>query len=70
MYDTHGVCEDKKKQIGVEIDADIGFFVDIKGWDKTGKTTSNTVFEVPLWVSTVHCACLYKFVLIFRFNTE
>jgi hypothetical protein len=54
LYDNHGVCEDKKKQIGVEIDANIGFFIDIRGWDKTSKKTSNTVFEVPLWVSTVY----------------
>jgi hypothetical protein len=54
MYDNHGVCEDKKKQIGVAIDADVGFFVDIRGWDKTNKKTSNTVFEVTLWVSMIN----------------
>ena len=36
------------------MDADIGFLLDIRGWDKVGKKTSNTVFEVPLWVSMVY----------------
>jgi len=54
MYDNHGVCADKKKQIGVDIDGDIGFVVDIRGWDKFKKEAGNTLFEVPLWVSMVY----------------
>jgi hypothetical protein len=51
MYDKKGVCEDKKKQIGVDIDGDIGFVADIRGWDQESDSVSNTLFEVPLWVS-------------------
>jgi hypothetical protein len=54
MYDNNGVCADKKKTIGVDIDGDIGFVVDIRGWDQKSKNAGNTLFEVPLWVSMVH----------------
>ena len=54
MYDSNGVCADKKKKIGVDIDGDIGFAVDIRGWDQTSENAGNTLFEVPLWVSMVH----------------
>ena len=70
MYDNNGVCADKKKTIGVDIDGDIGFVVDIRGWDQKSKNAGNTLFEVPLWVSMVHQACLDKVVLIFRFKIQ
>ena len=54
MYDNNGVCADKKKTIGLDIDGDIGFVVDIRGWDQKSKNAGNTLFEVPLWVSMVH----------------
>jgi hypothetical protein len=54
MYDSDGVCADKKKTIGVDIDGDIGFVVDVRSWDQTSENAGNTLFEVPLWVSMVH----------------
>jgi hypothetical protein len=38
-YDSSGDLADKKKQIGVDIDGDIGF-VDIRGWDQLSEKSN------------------------------